>query len=104
MFFDVLRRKKPSVLGFCIGAVVGLVAITPGAGFVAIPQSLSIDVVAAVISNLPVEWKSRSSLDDTLAIFPCHGIGGVVSTEESRGGTEVVVIRCKLWWQSLKKK
>ena len=34
MFFDVLRGKKPSVLGFCIGAVVGLVAITPGSGFV----------------------------------------------------------------------
>jgi Amt family ammonium transporter len=40
MFFDVLRGKKPSVLGFCIGAVVGLVAITPAAGFVAIPQSI----------------------------------------------------------------
>src|SRR5690348_2682953 len=40
MFFDVLRGKKPSVLGFCIGAVVGLVAITPASGFVAIPQSI----------------------------------------------------------------
>ena len=40
MFFDVLRGKKPSVLGFCIGAVVGLVAITPAAGFVGIPQSI----------------------------------------------------------------
>jgi Amt family ammonium transporter len=42
MFFDVLRGKKPSVLGFCIGAVVGLVAITPASGFVAIPQSIFI--------------------------------------------------------------
>jgi Amt family ammonium transporter len=40
MFFDVARGKKPSVLGFCIGAVVGLVAITPGAGFVSIPSSI----------------------------------------------------------------
>jgi Amt family ammonium transporter len=78
MFFDVLRGKKPSVLGFCIGAVVGLVAITPGAGFVAIPQSIFIGVVAAIISNLAVEWKSRSSLDDTLDVIPCHGVGGVV--------------------------
>jgi len=78
MFFDVLRGKKPSVLGFCIGAVVGLVAITPGAGFVAIPTSIFIGVVAAIISNLAVMWKSKTSLDDTLDVFPCHGVGGIV--------------------------
>jgi Amt family ammonium transporter len=78
MFFDVMRGKKPSVLGFCIGAVVGLVAITPAAGFVAIPQSIFIGVVAAVISNLAVYYKSKSKLDDTLDVFPCHGLGGMV--------------------------
>jgi Amt family ammonium transporter len=78
MFFDVIRGKKPSVLGFCIGAVVGLVAITPAAGFVAIPQSIFIGVVAAIISNLAVYYKSKSTLDDTLDVFPCHGIGGMV--------------------------
>lgn len=78
MFFDVLRGKKPSVLGFCIGAVVGLVAITPAAGFVAIPQSIFIGVVAAIISNMAVYYKQKSKLDDTLDVFPCHGIGGMV--------------------------
>lgn len=78
MFFDVLRGKKPSVVGFCIGAVVGLVAITPGAGFVAIPQSITIGVVAALISNLAVYYKQKSTLDDTLDVFPCHGVGGIV--------------------------
>lgn len=78
LFFDVLRGKKPSVLGFCIGAVVGLVAITPGSGYVAIPQSIFIGVVAAIISNLAVYYKSKSPLDDTLDVFPCHGIGGIV--------------------------
>lgn len=78
MFFDVLRGKKPSVLGFCIGAVVGLVAITPAAGFVAVPQSIFIGVVAAIISNLAVYYKSKSTLDDTLDVFPCHGLGGIV--------------------------
>lgn len=78
MFFDVLRGKKPSVLGFCIGAVVGLVAITPAAGFVAIPQSIFIGVTAAIISNLAVYYKQKSTLDDTLDVFPCHGIGGMV--------------------------
>lgn len=78
MFFDVLRGKKPSVLGFCIGAVVGLVAITPGAGFVAIPQSIFIGAFTAIISNLAVYWKSKTKLDDTLDVFPCHGVGGIV--------------------------
>lgn len=78
MFFDVLKGKKPSVLGFCIGAIVGLVAITPGAGFVAIPQSIFIGFIAAIISNIAVHYKSKSSLDDTLDVFPCHGIGGMV--------------------------
>ncbi|RZK39613.1 MAG: ammonium transporter [Pedobacter sp.] len=78
MFFDVARGKKPSVLGFCIGAVVGLVAITPGAGFVSIPASIFIGVFAAVVSNLVVSWKQKTSLDDTLDVFPCHGVGGIV--------------------------
>lgn len=78
MFFDVLKGKKPSVLGFCIGAVVGLVAITPAAGFVAIPQSIFIGAVAAIISNIAVYYKSKSVLDDTLDVFPCHGVGGIV--------------------------
>jgi Amt family ammonium transporter len=78
MFFDVLKGKKPSVLGFCIGAVVGLVAITPAAGFVAVPQSIFIGVVAAIISNIAVYYKSKSKLDDTLDVFPCHGLGGMV--------------------------
>ena len=78
MFFDVIRGKKPSVLGFCIGAVVGLVAITPGAGFVAIPQSIFIGFFAAIVSNLAISLKSKTSLDDTLDVFPCHGVGGIV--------------------------
>ena len=78
MFFDVVRGKKPSVLGFCIGAVVGLVAITPAAGFVAVPQSIFIGAVASLISNLAVYYKSKSTLDDTLDVFPCHGVGGMV--------------------------
>ena len=79
MLFDVLKGKKPSVLGFCIGAVVGLVAITPAAGFVAIPQSIFIGVISAMISNIAVYYRSRKTkLDDTLDVFPCHGIGGMV--------------------------
>ena len=78
MFFDVLRGKKPSVVGFCVGAVVGLVAITPGAGYVAIPQSIFIGFFTSLVSNIAVYFKSKSSLDDTLDVFPCHGVGGMV--------------------------
>ncbi|WP_069660508.1 ammonium transporter [Arcticibacter eurypsychrophilus] len=78
VFFDMFRGKKPSALGACIGAVVGLVAITPGAGFVSVPHSLVIGVVAAVVSNLVVIWRGRTHIDDTLDVFPCHGVGGMV--------------------------
>jgi ammonium transporter, Amt family len=78
VLFDSVRGKKPSALGFCIGAVVGLVAITPAAGFVTIPSSLFIGTVAALISNLVVNWKTKTSLEDTLDVFPCHGVGGAV--------------------------
>ncbi len=78
MFLDVIRGKKPSVLGFCIGAVVGLVAITPAAGFVGVPHALFIGFTAAIISNLVAEFlKHKTKLDDPLDVFACHGIGGI---------------------------
>ncbi|RVT99919.1 ammonium transporter [Mucilaginibacter limnophilus] len=78
VFFDMLRKRKPSAMGTCIGAVVGLVAITPAAGFVSVPHSLAIGIISAIISNLVVEWRTRTSIDDTLDVFPCHGVGGMV--------------------------
>lgn len=78
IFFDILRGKKPSAMGACIGAVVGLVAITPAAGFVTIPHSLVIGIVAALVSNLVVIWRTKTGIDDTLDVFPCHGVGGMV--------------------------
>ncbi|MDB5023504.1 MAG: ammonia channel protein [Mucilaginibacter sp.] len=78
VFFEMARGKKPTVMGACIGAVVGLVAITPAAGFVSIPSSLIVGIVAAVVSNLVVAWRTRTSIDDTLDVFPCHGVGGMV--------------------------
>lgn len=78
LFFDGVLGRKPSALGACIGAVVGLVAITPAAGFVSVGASLFIGSISAVISNLAVHIKStRSTIDDTLDVFPCHGVGGI---------------------------
>jgi Amt family ammonium transporter len=78
VLLDAVRGKKLSAIGFCIGAVVGLVAITPAAGFVTIPSSLFIGTIAALISNVVVHWKAKTSLEDTLDVFPCHGVGGLV--------------------------
>lgn len=78
ILFDAARGKKVSALGFCIGAVVGLVAITPAAGFVTIPSSIFIGVVASMTSNFVAHLRTKSTLDDTLDVFPCHGVGGMV--------------------------
>jgi Amt family ammonium transporter len=79
IFFDGMRGLKPSALGACVGAVVGLVAITPAAGYVSVGESMFIGTCASVISNLCVHWKNKAStLDDTLDVFPCHGVGGMV--------------------------
>ena len=77
IFFDTVRGRKPSAMGTCIGAVVGLVAITPAAGFVSVPHSLAIGIISAIVSNLVVEWRTHTSIDDTLDVFPCHGVGGM---------------------------
>lgn len=78
IFVDIIRGKKPSAMGACIGAVVGLVAITPAAGFVSISHSIVIGLIAALVSNLVVFLRSKTRIDDTLDVFPCHGVGGMV--------------------------
>jgi Amt family ammonium transporter len=78
IFFEMIRGQKPTVMGACIGAVVGLVAITPAAGFVSIPHSLVIGIVSSIVSSLMVMWRSKTSIDDTLDVFPCHGVGGMM--------------------------
>lgn len=79
VLFDMARNKKPSALGFCIGAVVGLVAITPAAGYVTIPSSIFIGTFSALASNLVAHWKTtQTTLEDTLDVFPCHGVGGLM--------------------------
>ena len=75
---EKIRGKKLSAMGVCIGAVVGLVAITPAAGFVTLPHSILIGLIAVVVSGFVVNLRSRTDVDDTLDVFPCHGVGGMV--------------------------
>jgi Amt family ammonium transporter len=76
--FDVFRNRKPTAMGTCIGIVVGLVAITPAAGYITISHSILVGFISSIISNMVVELRSRTSIDDTLDVFPCHGVGGIV--------------------------
>lgn len=78
VFYERMLGRKMSAVGACIGAVVGLVAITPAAGFVNIGQSMFIGFIAAIICNWAIHLKNKSSVDDTLDVFPSHGIGGIV--------------------------
>ena len=78
LFYERFMGRKMSAVGACIGAVVGLVAITPAAGFVNIGQSILIGFVASIISNWMIHLKNKTEIDDTLDVFPSHGIGGVV--------------------------
>jgi Amt family ammonium transporter len=79
--FDCLRGRKPSAMGAAIGAVVGLVAITPSAGYVTVGESIFIALVVTIICNMAVSWKNKkNSFDDALDVFPTHGVGGIVGT------------------------
>lgn len=78
---DGLRGHKPSAMGAAIGAVVGLVAITPCAGWVTVGQSVCISTIITIFCNAACSWKSYSKmLDDALDVFPTHGLGGIIGT------------------------
>lgn len=78
---DGLRGHKPSAMGAAIGAVVGLVAITPCAGWVTVGQSICISFIITVCCNAACSWKSYGKmLDDALDVFPTHGLGGIIGT------------------------
>ena len=78
IFFDRINGRKVSAMGACIGAVVGLVAITPAAGFISISESIFVGFISAVVSNLIMNWKKLKKIDDTLDVFACHGVGGIM--------------------------
>ncbi|GAA0878249.1 ammonium transporter [Algoriphagus jejuensis] len=78
VLFDRIQGRKISALQACIGAVVGLVVVTPAAGYITVPQSFFFGAIGAVVSNLAMHAKSLKKMDDTLDVFACHGIGGIM--------------------------
>lgn len=78
MMMDILMAEKPTLVGCVTGLVVGLVAITPGAGFVPVWASLIIGFVGSPICYFMIsKVKQKFDYDDALDAFGCHGIGGV---------------------------
>jgi Amt family ammonium transporter len=78
MLVDWSRKGKPSAVGISIGAVCGMVAITPAAGFVGVGPAILIGLVVGVLSNFVSNWRaSRTRVDDALDVFACHGVGSI---------------------------
>ncbi len=65
-------------MGAATGAVVGLVAITPAAGYVTPMSAIAIGCSGAVASYVAIQWRSRTRIDDALDVFACHGVAGIV--------------------------
>src|SRR3989449_11522356 len=72
MLTDWVRKKKPSAVGIAVGAVCGLVAITPASGYVGPMPSIIIGLVAGVLCNYVGSWRARATLHDSLDRFPLH--------------------------------
>jgi Amt family ammonium transporter len=78
MVIETLQRGKPTAVGVATGAVAGLVAITPAAGYVSPIGALVIGFAASVVCNWALQLKNRSKLDDSLDVLPVHGVAGLL--------------------------
>ena len=78
LLLEWIRKGKPSAVGAATGAVVGLVGVTPAAGYIHPWSALIIGAVAAVACFYVIQLCSKTALDDSLDVFACHGVGGFV--------------------------
>jgi ammonium transporter, Amt family len=79
MILDWIIKGKPSAIGISVGAVCGMAAVTAAAGYINFIAAVIIGLAAGIISNLVANWRAgRSKIDDTLDVFACHGIGGII--------------------------
>jgi len=78
LLIDSLRTGQATAVGGATGAVAGLVAITPAAGYVTPLAALAIGVLAACASYAAIQLRNRTQIDDALDVFACHGVAGIV--------------------------
>tara|TARA_Y100001934_G_C11982017_1_gene599083 strand:+ start:73 stop:603 length:531 start_codon:yes stop_codon:yes gene_type:complete len=96
IFIEWIRNGKPSALGFATGAIAGLAAITPAAGWVGPLGAVVIGIVSSLVAYWAATWlKSTAGYDDALDVVGVHGFGGIVGTilvsffaSSALGGTE----------------
>jgi Amt family ammonium transporter len=77
-FLDLTRSGRPTAVGCATAIVVGLVAVTPAAGFISPMNALLLGGIAAIPSYFALIWRARTSLDDSLDVVAAHGVGGTV--------------------------
>jgi len=75
---DLMRTKKATAIGAATGIVVGLVAVTPAAGFIGPMSAILLGAVAAFPSYFALLYRARTRLDDSLDVVAAHGVGGIV--------------------------
>jgi Amt family ammonium transporter len=75
---EYLRGGRATAVGAATGAVVGLVAITPAAGFVSPLSAIAIGALAAPCSFFALQYRAKTRVDDTLDVFACHGVAGIM--------------------------
>jgi Amt family ammonium transporter len=80
MLTDWVRKGKPSAVGISVGAVCALAAVTPASGYVGPMPAIIIGLAAGIVCNFVAGWRARSTLDDSLDVFACHGAGGMLGT------------------------
>ena len=79
MILEWIIKGKPSAIGISVGAVCGMAAVTAVAGYINFTDAVIVGLAAGIISNLVANWRAgRSKIDDTLDVFACHGIGGII--------------------------
>ena len=79
MLVDWAQKRKPSAVAAAIGLVVGLVVITPAAGYVTVQSAIIMCALSGAICNLFAQFiKAKTQLDDSLDVFACHGVGGIL--------------------------
>ena len=79
MMLDWILKGKPSAIGISVGAVSGMAAVTAASGYIDFSAAVIIGLAAGIISNLIANWRAgRSRIDDTLDVFACHGVGGII--------------------------
>jgi Amt family ammonium transporter len=95
MLLDFVRSGRPTAVGAATGIVVGLVAVTPAAGFVSPLSALAIGAIGVIPSYFVIRWRSRTRLDDSLDVVAAHGLGGLtgalltgVFAEKAWGGVD----------------